>query len=278
MRGVLILSAVLTLLVSSCQEQDSQMLAQVGEDKLFLNEVLLQMPLHYKGDDSVAFVQKQTDNWVNEQLLFQQGLRNVQNLDELERQVAQYRRDLIARTYPSERLAIYADEVSDDESYAFYEENKSQMRLKMPIIQGVFVQLPSKSNKAKDITNWLKQMQNGDMSNAEELEQYCLQRASYYDNFMEQWVDLTRLTDHLSMKIGEPARFLRRQVYQLKDNDYLYLFLITDFRLKGDEKPYEICHNDILELLVEKKQAYFRNQLQSDIREEALRTGLLKLK
>ena len=273
----LLIVACMTLLVS-CQEQDSQLLAQVGEDKLYLNEVLLQMPLKINEADSVLFVRRKVDQWVNEQLLYQQGLKRVQNLDALEQQAAQYRRDLIARTYQAERLAIYADEVTEDECIAFYEENKSQILLQEPIVQGLFIQLPAKTTKAKQFKDWLNQMLNGNMDHAEELEQYCLQRASYYDSFLDQWVDLHRVTDHLTVKMGEPSRFLRRQVYQLSDSEYLYLFLISDFRLKGDEKPYEVCSSEIHEWLVEKKQNNFRKQLQLELRDEALRTGLLIIK
>lgn len=281
MRIVLLIVSLL-MLWASCQEQDSQVLAQVGEDKLYLSDVLVRMPLNTTEDDSILFVRKKVDQWVNEQLLYQQGMRNVQDLEALERQAAQYRRDLIARTYQAERLAIYANEVSEEECTAFYEQNKAQILLKESMIQGIFVQLPAKSTKIKQLKDWLSQMLNGNMDHAEELEQYCLQRASYYDPFLDQWSELHRVTDRMTekaiKKLGDTSRYLRRQVYQLADEEYVYLLMINDFRIKGDSKPYEVCSNEIHECLVEQKQNNFRKQLQLELRDEALRTGLLKLK
>ena len=89
--------AITTL--TACQPGDSNILAQVGEEKLTVNDVLLKMPLTCTGADSVLFVERNVNSWVNEQLLYQQGLRSVPDLDQIEREVAQYRRDLIVRMY-----------------------------------------------------------------------------------------------------------------------------------------------------------------------------------
>lgn len=276
-----LLSALVMLpmmLLMSCQEQDKGLLAQVGEDKLYLRDVLLQMPLKYSADDSVLFVRNTVDEWITEQLLYQQGLRNVQNLEELEAQVQRYRRDLIARTYQAERLAIFADEVSEDECMAFYEKNKSQMRLKEPLIQAVFIKLPNNSTKIKQIKEWLTQMLNGNMDHADELDKFCLERASHYDFFMEQWSDFRRITDYVELKPYDLYRFGSHQVLQLKDGDYTSLILINEFRQKGEEIPFEVCSNVIQEQLIEEKQSNFRKKLQLELRDEALRTGLLILK
>jgi len=276
MRYICIVISSLMLLVS-CQQPDSPILAQVGEEKLTVHDVLLQMPLTCTGNDSIVFVQEHVDSWINEQLLYQQGLKNVPNLEDLEREAAQYRRDLIARTYQSERLAIYSEEVSVEECMAFYEKCKRQLKLDYPIIQGMYVKVLVNSTKVNDIKAWLKEIQDGKMDHAEELEQFCQQRAVDYDAFTDQWVDMRRLTDRLPTKVYDAGLFLRRQVYQQKDKEYIYIFMISDFHLAGEIQPYEFCHEDIHNMLIQQKQENFRIKLQQDLRDEALRTGLLKV-
>lgn len=266
-----ILSSI--ILLSSCQELDKSVLAQVGEEKLMLNDVLLQMPLKHTGADSSLFVQRHVDQWVNEQLLYQQGLRNLPNLQELEAQVAQYRRDLIARSYQAARIGIYQDEVTEEECMAFYEKYKGNLKLQEPIVQGVYIQLLANSTKVKELKDWMKQILHGTMDHAEELEQFCQQRAVDYDTFMEQWVDMRRLTDRLPQKLYSP----QCQVYQMKDQDYIYLFMISGYHAAGEVQPFEYCYKEIHQLLVEQEQDIFREKLQQDLRDEALRTGLLKL-
>lgn len=262
------------LLLCGCQQMDKSVLAQVGEEKLLKSDVLLKMPLTYSGEDSTRFVDQFIHQWVGEQLLYQQGLTSLPDLSSLELQVAQYRRDLIARTYQSARLAIYNDEVSEDECVAFYEKNKRELRLQEPIVQGFYIQVLANSTKVKELKEWLKQLQKGNMDHAEELEQFCQQRAVDYDAFMDQWVDMRRLTDRLPQKLYSP---IQCQVYQQKDDNYIYLFLISDYCPAGQDQPYEYCRKDLLELLIQQKQDAFRLQLDEDLWEEALRTGLLKL-
>lgn len=268
---ILLSSAVL---LCSCQQMDKSVIAQVGEEQLLKSDVLLKLPLSCTGEDSVRLVANVVNQWINEQLLYQQGLNKLPNLDELEQQVAQYRHDLIARTYQSARLAIYNDEVSEEECFAFYEKCKKDLKLQEPIVQGIYIQLMANSTKVKELKDWLKQIQHGTMDHAEELEQFCQQRAVDYDAFMDQWVDMRRLTDRLPNKLYAP---IQCQVYQQKDNDYIYLFLISDYRQAGQEQPFEFCRKELLEMIIEQKQEVFRANLENDLKEEALRTGLLKL-
>lgn len=264
-------------LLAACQQGDTSVLAQVGEERLLSHDVLIQMPLKCTGQDSVLFVQNYVNEWVDEQLLFQQGLKNVSNLDQLEKEVVQYRRDLIARTYQAEKISIYNVEVTEEQCLAFYEENKRQLKLQYPIIKGFYVKVLSNSSKVKDLKDWLKQIKDGNMDHAEELEQFCQQRAVDYDSFTEQWVDMRRLTDRLPTKVYDAASFLHNQVYQMKDKEYIYVFMISDFRLDKDIQPFDFCRSDIYEMLIQQNQLKYRKQLQQELRDEALRTGFLKL-
>ena len=269
--------AITTL--TACQPGDSNILAQVGEEMLTVNDVLLKMPLTCTGADSVLFVERHVNSWVNEQLLYQQGLRSVPDLDQIEREVAQYRRDLIVRTYQAERMAIYGEEVTEAECAAFYEKNKSQFHVHEAILRGILLKVPANVTQIRQLKDWIKQINSGDMEHAEEFEQYCQLRAADYDNCLEQWVKARRLTDRLPAKSAtDPRQYQRNQVYQLKDDEFVYLFLINDYRVPGEVKPLEYCMADVQELLIMQKQENFRQKLEQDLRDEALRTGLLKLK
>ncbi|MBQ0056621.1 MAG: hypothetical protein KBT20_03090 [Bacteroidales bacterium] len=273
----LLLYLVTALLLSACIPAESPILAQVGDAKLTTNDVRLQMPLSMTGADSAAFVREYVDEWVNEQLLYQQGMRNVPDLDKLEQLAAQYRRDLISLTYENELMRGYAEEVSDDECLAFYEKYQKQLRLEEAIVQGFYIKLLSNSSRVRELKDWLKQMQSGIMDHAEELEQYCQQRAVDYDSFMDSWENIHRLTDRLPVTVVDAGQFLRCQVYEMKDDDYIHLFLVSDFRLAGEIEPFEHAKADVHELLLQQKHREFRKRLLKSLRDEALRTGELKI-
>lgn len=268
---------LLLLLMVACKPTESPVVATVGEETLTINEILLSMPLTMTGADSAEYVTEYVDEWVAEQLMYQQGVRNVPDLDDLEQQAARYRRDLISQTYENELMRAYAYEVTDEECQAFYDQYQKQLTLEQPLVQGLYIKLLGNSSKVKELKDWLKQMQGGIMDHAEELEQYCQLRAVDYDSFMDQWVDMHRLTDRLPITVVDAGQFLRCQVYDMKDQDYIYLFLVNDFRLPGEVQPFEFAKNDIRDLLLQQKRKEFRKRLKQDLRNEALRTGLLKL-
>ncbi|MBR0037099.1 MAG: hypothetical protein IJP70_05605 [Bacteroidales bacterium] len=271
---------ILSLLwvLTACQPTDGLYLAQIGEERLSLNEVLLQMPMGVHGEDSARFVNDYVDNWVDEQLMYYQGLKHVPDLDRLENQARQYRRDLIAQTYCNERLMMSDNQVTEEECQAFYDENQKDFRLDVPVIQCVFIQLLSNSSKVNRIKEWLAQIKDGNMDHAEDLEQYCQLRAVAYESYFDHWVPLSRLTDMLPADGSDLNRFMKVQVSEMKDKDYIYLYMISDFKAKGDIQPYEFAKKDIMELLIQRERGEHRKQLQQELRSEALKSGLLKLK
>lgn len=265
-------------ILTACQQNESNILAQVGEEMLTVNDVLIRMPLTCTGDDSVNFVQRSVNQWINEQLLYQQGLRSLPDLEQIEREVAQYRRDLIARTYQAERMAIYNKEVSEAECAEFYEKNKEQFKVHEPILRAIMLKVPANTTQIRQLKEWIKQTNQGNQEQAEQLDKFCQLRAADYDNCLEQWVKARRIMDRLPAKSPtDPRQYLRNQVYQLKDNDFIYLLLINDYCVKGEVKPLDYCMADVYEALILQKQDKFREQLEQDLRDEALRTGLLKL-
>ncbi len=266
------------LVLTACHSTDGSFLAEIGEERLSVNDVLLQMPMELHGADSAHFVADYVDRWVNEHLLYQQGLKHVPNLDELERQAEQYRRDLIAQTYCNERMLVMDHQLSEEACLKFYEENKNELRLDMPIIQGICIQLLSNSSKVSQLKEWLEQIQLGILDHAEDLEQYCQVRAVSFDNYLDRWVPMSQLTDRLPVTVVDPSQFLQTKVYEMKDDDYVYLLLITDFRLQNDIQPYEYAKNDVLDLLIQRERGEHRKQLQEELKAEALKSGLLKLK
>ncbi|MBP5214514.1 MAG: hypothetical protein J6032_07900 [Bacteroidales bacterium] len=267
--------ASMLCLLTACQPTDGSYLAQIGEERLNLNDVLLQMPMGMHGADSAAFVEEYVNGWVNEQLLYRQGLKHVQNLDQLEKQASQYRRDLISQTYLNERLLALDDLVTDEECQTFYDKNKDNLRLEYPIAQGIYIQLLSNSSKVNRLKEWLTQILDGNMDHAEDLEQYCQLRAVAYESYSDHWVPMNRLTDFMPTAPGLP---LQPKLYEMKDKDYIYLLLITGFYSQGEVQPFEFARNDIMELLVQQERGEHRRQLLEELKTKALESGHLKLK
>lgn len=275
----ILISAAL-IIVSSCDNKMSQkqIAAQVGTSVLPVNEVRVMVPLGMTGEDSLEFVRNYIDAWIDEQMMYEQGLRNLPQLDQLNQQVEEYRRNLIIQNYENDLINSRMESViSEEESMEFYNKYQKQLRMEQPIIQGVFVKLLSNSSKIKEVKKWLEELNNGKTDCIEEFDQYGMHRAADYDNFFDTWVDLYRLTDKLPVTVVDAASFLKCKTYDLQDDDYHYLFVIKDYRLTGETQPYEFAKSDIYELLMQQRKKSERIKLLKEMKEDGLRTGFVKI-
>lgn len=197
----------------------------------------------------------------DEQLLYNQALRELPDQDLLEQQVEQYRQELYIQTYLNLMLQSKAEAVTDEDCSAYYEAYGSDLKLDGPIVKGLLIKLPKQSKPNKELQGWLMQLSQGDDECMMELEQFCAQRAAVYDNFNNQWVRLNRLTDQLPITIVEPRHFLSIKAYSISDQDYDWQFVVTDYRLAGEKQPYDWARQGILELLIQQKRETFRQEL-----------------
>ncbi len=203
----------------------------------------------------------------DDELLFDRALKELPDQDLLEQQVQQYRQDLYVQTYLSLMLQNKAEAVTEEECRAFFDQYGAELKMEEPIVKGLVVKLPLQKTKDKQLHSWLSQLSQGKDDCMAELEQFCAQRAAVYDNFTGQWVRLAHLTDYLPITVVEPRQFLSIKAYELSDQDYEYHFVVTDYRLDGEQQPYEWARQGIQDLLIEQRRDQFRRELVEQLKE-----------
>ena len=267
------------LLVVSCNRNipESQIVAQVGSSVLTVSELHMQIPMGLVGEDSIAFVNGYVDDWINEHIMYEQGLRNLPDIEHLNAQAEDYRRNLIAQTYENELIRVRAnDEISAQDIESFYQKFSKQLKLDIPIIQGVYIKLLHNTSKIDEVRRWMKSLDAGNQDCISELDEFGNMRAVEYDNFYDQWVEMYQLTDKLPVTVVEPSTFLKCKTYELKDDQYYYLFVIKDYRLNGEVQPLEFAKNDIYDILMRQRKQELRRKLIEELREEGLQSGFVR--
>lgn len=277
---LLIVVGLLSTTISACEEMaphEKLFVAQVGNANLTVSEVRLNVPIGLKGADSLAFVQEYVDNWVNEQILYEQGMRNLTNLPQLEERVRQYRRTLVAQSYEEQMMVQQENWASDEECLRFYEANEKSLKLNQTIVQGLFIKVLNNSSKITQIKSWMKELEQGNTEHLDALEEYCMRRAVAYDNFYDVWTEWIQLRKMLPESANADAVLLQKKQISLRDDNFAYFMLLKDVRKKGDIQPYEYVVNEVRESLLWQKRAEFRKQLQKDLRAEGLQSGMIKI-
>lgn len=202
----------------------------------------------------------------DEALLYALARRELPDQDRLEQQVEDYRRDLYIQTYLNQKLLLKVEAVADEDCKAFYDRYGKDLKLDEPILKGLLVKLPLQNKKNQELHNWLTQLSQGKEECMADLERFCAQKASVYDNFCNQWVRLDRLTDQIPLTIVDPRQFLAIKAFETTDADFEYHFVITDYRLAGEVQPYEWARQGILELLIQQRRETFQKELVDELR------------
>ena len=279
MKNLYLIICVLLLVSCKGNVPESQIVAQVGNSILTVSELRMQTPMGLTGTDSTAFVNEYIDGWIDQHIMYEQGMRNLPDIDQLNAQAENYRHNLIAQSYENELLKVRANnEISIQDIQDFYDRYSKQLRLDHPIIQGVYVKLLQNTSKLDQVRRWMKNLNAGDQDIIPELDEFGNMRAVEYDNFYDQWVDMYQLSDKLPVTVVDAASFLKCKTYEMKDDQYYYLFVIRDYRLAGEIQPFEYAKSDVYDVLMHQRRQEFRRKLIEELREEGMRTGFVRRK
>lgn len=279
MKNLYLIICVLLLVSCKGNVPESQIVAQVGNSILTVSELRMQTPMGLTGTDSAAFVNEYIDGWIDQHIMYEQGMRNLPYIDQLNAQAENYRHNLIAQSYENELLKVRANnEISIQDIQDFYDRYSKQLRLDHPIIQGVYVKLLQNTSKLDQVRRWMKSLNAGDQDIIPELDEFGNMRAVEYDNFYDQWVDMYQLSDKLPVTVVDAASFLKCKTYEMKDDQYYYLFVIRDYRLAGEIQPFEYAKSDVYDVLMHQRRQEFRRKLIEELREEGMRTGFVRRK
>ena len=279
MKNLYLIICVLLLVSCKGNVPESQIVAQVGNSILTVSELRMQTPMGLTGTDSAAFVNEYIDGWIDQRIMYEQGMRNLPDIDQLNAQAENYRHNLIAQSYENELLKVRANnEISIQDIQDFYDRYSKQLRLDHPIIQGVYVKLLQNTSKLDQVRRWMKSLNAGDQDIIPELDEFGNMRAVEYDNFYDQWVDMYQLSDKLPVTVVDAASFLKCKTYEMKDDQYYYLFVIRDYRLAGEIQPFEYAKSDVYDVLMHQRRQEFRRKLIEELREEGMCTGFVRRK
>lgn len=204
----------------------------------------------------------------DDDLLYQQAMKTLPDMDDIDRQVREYRKALVVERYIQEMVESHIADATDDECRAYYEANTKAYRLEAPIVKGILVKVDANSSKRRQLNQWMKQISLGNTDVLGELDDFCEDRAIHYDTFLDKWAEMSRLTDPLPVTVVDHQQFLSIRSYELTDDDYLYAFAITDYRNIGEVQPYEYALPTLQREVTQQKRAQYRKKLVEELRKQ----------
>ena len=271
---ILVLLLITLLGCGACKEQRDHKgktpLVEVDGNFLYKEDLMSVLPVGLSKDDSILFTEHYIRSWAEEILLYEKAANNIPDNVDVDKLVENYRKALIMHTYQQELISQkLSGEIPEQEIADYYEKNKELFKLDRPLMKGLFIKVPLTAPQLGNVRKWYK---TETQDAVEHLEKYSLQNAVKYEYFYDKWVRVADVLDMIPLKAESPEAYMDKNRHiELKDTAFYYFLNISDFRVAGEQEPYEFAQSKVKDMLVNIKRVDFMKQVKDDLYERAVK-------
>ena len=187
------------------EKTDDDILVSVGDSSLTLREVLADIPSGISPEDSTEMFHAIVDNWIRDLMLYGVAVKNVPDIDRIERLVNDYRNNLIIAGYLRQMEESGEHIVREGDIRKYYDSHKEELILEQPLVKGVFLKVPDNDENLPRLRKWMASP--GDEA-VDNIEKHGLKQASQYEYFMDTWQEWNRVADQIPYKFFDADAFV----------------------------------------------------------------------
>lgn len=267
---------ILLLLISAsllaCNKhkgENDKPVAKVENNVLFLSEVRDIIPDNSEEADSILIGSNYIHQWIKKQLIISKAELNLPEQDkDVSKLVEDYRSSLIIHKYKQQLLEQKLDTlVPQFEIDNYYRKYLDNFTLNKNIIKAVFIKIPAMAPKLDRVKKLYKSEKEEDW---EELEDYCFQNATKFDNFSDQWIFAKELLNMIPVKVEDEDKFLKsNKSIEVSDSTHHYFIKIKKVEFKNSTAPLTFVRDDIRKIIINKRKIEFIKDLEENIYRDA---------
>jgi len=257
---------------NNLNKKNADALVKVGNKILYKSDLDDIIQTGLSPEDSIIAAEHFIHSWISENLLYNVALKNINDKENVERLVENYRKSLMIYQYEeqlvNERLTSEIDEQS---LYDYYNLNKDKLKLDRPLVKGLFLKVPVNAPQLNEIRRWYKLTT---PDSRDKLEEYSLYNITVFEYFTDRWVDFNDLIDKLPKEIlSREDLTVRKKTMEKEGNGNIYFLNITDFLMPGENAPFEYAKTTIREIIINHRKIDFLKKTEADLYQRALAKG-----
>jgi hypothetical protein len=252
-------------------------LASVYGKMLYLSEMRELLPEGATHDDSTLIINAYVDRWIREQLTMHEAERNIPrdlNLDSL---LNAYRASLILNAYETHLIETNLDSViSDTELKAFYEANKAQYQLDMPIVRCYFLKIPKPVEQTDSLQKWWNNPQSGE--NKRKLLDYAAKyRLKTFLLEDSSWYKTEQIAAFLPPATLTTENVENNKELTLKDDKFQYFYRAFAVMSKKQIAPFGFIKEQATKLILHQRKIKLLEQKKKERYDVEMRKNNVKI-
>lgn len=276
---ILLITALLLSCSCSFFENVSkgEKVAEIGNAVLYKSDLDRVMPRGASTQDSVAFVEQYIQSWALKQLLAMKAQEQLpKNEKDVQALLDEYRIQLLVFRYENKYIEDRLDTlVAESERRDYYNAHKESFVTVNGVVKGCFVKMHNSSPSLQIVR---KLASGRDADDVEELKSLAYNAAYKFDDYGNNWVDLSIVARDMDMDISQLWGTLeKKRVVEHKDSLYLNLLKVVEFVAPGESSPYEYNAEKIGDIILSRRKQELISTLHKDIMNEAFVGNRIKI-
>jgi len=251
--------------------------AQVGSQCLYERDIQNLIPLGTSYNDSILMLKQYINSWALKYLLLDKANTELSKTDrDVENELEEYRNSLIAYRYEKQYIEIRLDTlVTEQEARDYYLNNSKNILLNNSVVKGRVIKISSGSPNLGKIKSLYKA---NSLEEVDELERICYNSADHFNNFGNEWVDLTSVARELPLDLYWCENELKSSNYiEAKDSLYNYFAFFTEKIGPNQTPPFEFYVPQIKEIIIGKRKQNLIKELEKELISEALKNNTIQI-
>ncbi|MDR1633109.1 MAG: hypothetical protein LBR97_09615 [Dysgonamonadaceae bacterium] len=136
---------IVSLLLISCtqsKEKDDALIVKAGNKTLIKSDLDENIPANLPYNDSVIAVEHYIRRWITDVLMYDIAEKNTNDMAQINRLVENYKKSLVIYHYQEQLInEKLSKNITEQDLYKYYENNKEKFRMDKYSAQGIFMNL-----------------------------------------------------------------------------------------------------------------------------------------
>jgi len=278
--GRFLMQILVVLSLASCdtKEKESEAIARVGNDYLYLNDIVGLVPADASKEDSLLVVKTHIERWATQKLLTQAAQTNLteQQRSDFEKLIEKYKIDLYTNAYLEQLVKTKIDTLVEKvELEAYYQENKSNFKTNAKLVKLRYISVPEEHQKLNEIK---KRFFNPKSSDKNFWNTYSPQLNAVALND-SVWVEINQIYQKIPFinPNNENQYIQPNKKHEHKENGNVYLLQIKSVLSANQISPYDYIEPTIRQVILNKRKLDFIKKTEKEITEDAIKNNLYEI-
>lgn len=271
---ILLIIAVASFLFSCTGSSHRKLIAEVEDEKLYLDEISIPQGLHSK--DSAGFVKTFAENWVSDMLMKNEAEATLGGLkSKIDSMTAEYRRKILIDFFEQKIITDAKIQVSDDEKNTYYQSHPEDFILPEPIMCGKYFIVDEKCTDAEKLALMLK---NSKSSEKTEFESLAQKNNAEFEYNKSGWMYYSEVQLKFGLNIDSPEDyFVKNKEISGIFSGKRFLFIPTDIKNSGELTPFAKIKDLVGRIVKVEKEKEILRAYRNKLYENSLSNSQIKI-